>query len=151
MVTRCLDRDGISEADSRALVRRTSGDDAKGRWPICLSSRSILAAVGIPLRLDAFPCDSDRYNCSGRCWIRTLQRRACAVGIGEQLHYRADSVWRVRSVTFDSTARRPGAHWIFDIYEHARVGSRQTYTKPFYHRPNWGAICANPAPNHIPL
>jgi len=43
-----------------------------------VSSRSILAAVGIPLWLDAFSCDSDRHNCSGRSWIRTLQRRAFA-------------------------------------------------------------------------
>ena len=63
---------GLLNTDSRALVRRTGGDDAEGRRPIRVSSRSILAAVGISLRLDAFPCDSDRHDCSGRSWIRTL-------------------------------------------------------------------------------
>src|SRR5204863_454456 len=95
--------------------------------------------MGISLRLDAFPCDSDRHHCGRRSRIRTLQRRASPMDFRKQLHYFADSVWRIRTIAFDGTARRPGAHWIFDIYEHAWLGSRQAYPKRFYDRKNWRA------------
>ena len=148
MVTRRLDRDGITDTDSRALVRRTGGDDAESRRPIRVSSRSILAAVGIPLRLDAFSCDSDRHNCGGRSWICTLQRRACVVGFGKQLHYLARQVWRICVVAFDGTARGPSTHWISDIHEHARIGDWQAYSKRLYDCKDWRAASANRARNH---
>src|SRR5262249_53676721 len=59
-----------------------------------------------------------------------------------------DPVWRVRVVAFDSATRRPGAHWIFDIYEHAWPGNRQAYPKRFYHCKNWRAVRANRARNY---
>ena len=108
MVTRRLDRDGITDTDSRALVRRTGGDDAESRRPIRVSSRSILAAVGIPLRLDAFSCDSDRHDRSGRGRLRALHGRARAVGIRIELSHRADSFWRLRALALDRPSRRPG-------------------------------------------
>src|SRR5439155_149836 len=54
----------------------------------------------------------------------------------------------LRVVAFDGTARRLGAHWISDIHEHARFGSRQAYPKCFYDRKNWRAARANRARNH---
>ena len=51
-------------------------------------------------------------------------------------------------VAFDGTARRPGAHWISDIHEHARFGNRQAYPKCFYDCKNWRAARANRARNH---
>ena len=82
LVTCCLGRDGIADTDSGALVRRTRSDDAEGGRPIRLSSRSILAAVGISLRLDALSCNSNGHNCGGGSWIWALYGCAHPVGVG---------------------------------------------------------------------
>ena len=60
---------GLLTLTAALSYRGTGGDDAEGWRPIRVSSRGILAAVGISLRLDTFPCDSDRHNCGGRGWI----------------------------------------------------------------------------------
>ena len=59
------------------------------------------SAVGISLRLDAISCDSDRHNCSGRSWIRALQRRAYCRGCRKRNYIIAPiRSWRIRVVSF---------------------------------------------------
>src|SRR5262249_51424030 len=128
-----MDRDRFAHPDGRAFLRRAGCDDAEGRWPICLSPRSVLTTVGISLWLDTFPCDSDGHDCGGRSRIRALYRCAYSVGVREQLHYRTHPVWRVRVVTFDGTARWLGADRISYIHEYARAGDRKACAKCLHH------------------
>ena len=58
----------------RPQLWRTGGHDAAGWWPICLSARSAGSALGISLRLDALPGDSDRNDCRRRSRVRQVSR-----------------------------------------------------------------------------
>ena len=48
-----LDCDRCADVNGRAFLRRARGDDAESRRAICLLARSVLAALGFSLRLDA--------------------------------------------------------------------------------------------------
>ena len=75
LVDRSLGRRWIHDHCGRAQLWRTSRHDAAGRRPIRLSARSARAALGISLRLDTFPGDSDRNHRRGRRGFRQVPRR----------------------------------------------------------------------------
>ena len=72
-----------------ALLRRTGGHDAPGRRPIHLSARSLLAALGVFIRLDPVHGHSDWNH--RRRWhrLRPLPRRLVAGCFRDQLHHSA--------------------------------------------------------------
>ena len=105
-----------------ALVRRAGGDDAARRRPVRLPARSVLAAVGLPLRLDAVHGDPDRHDRRGRGRLRALHRVSAAVVRRGPLPHRADSpVVRLRHLALDGAAARHRAHRAADVDEHARA------------------------------
>src|SRR6266571_7934652 len=108
MVVGCLDHHWLADSDGGALLRRAGGHDAEGGWAICLFARSVLAALGFSLRLDALSRYSDRHNRGSGCRIRALHRCARALGFGEELPDRAHPFWRLRILAFYRAIRRPG-------------------------------------------
>ena len=80
MVVRCLDHYWLADSDGGALLRRVGRDDAEGGRAICLFARSVLAAVGFPLRLDIVSRDSDRNDRGGRGRLCKVSRRHLAEG-----------------------------------------------------------------------
>ena len=112
---------GAADLDGRALLRRAGGDDAEGRRPIRLSARSVLAALGISLRLDVVSRHSNRNHRGGRGRFRALHRRARAVGFGVELSDRADSFRQLRVFAFNRAIRRPADDRAADVHEHARA------------------------------
>src|SRR6266566_8997567 len=85
-----LDDHRIADSDGCAVLWRIGGDDAKGGRPVRLFARIILAAVGISLRLDALPCDSNRNHCGGGGRLRKVSRWPLADDFDRELHYRPD-------------------------------------------------------------
>ena len=83
-------------ADRRrgALLRRTGRHDAQGRRAIRLPARILLAALGISLRLDAFPRHSDGHDRRRGRGLRAISRRARAGDFAHGLDRRADSPLR---------------------------------------------------------
>ena len=62
------------------------------RRPIHLSSRGLFAALGIPLRLDAFPGHPDRHH-RRRCrWFRALHGCACTFHLAIRVDHSANCV-----------------------------------------------------------
>ena len=105
----------------RAVVRRAGRDDAAGRRAVRLPARGLLADLGIPLRLDAVPGDSNGDDRGGRRRLRPLLR--CAVSLDQRgsLPHRADSPdVGLRALRFDDSARRHPADRPSDVDEHAR-------------------------------
>ena len=63
---------GAPDGRRRAVLRRAGGDDAARRRPVRLPARGVLAALGIPLRLDAVPGHPDRHDRRGGGRLRAL-------------------------------------------------------------------------------
>ena len=111
-------------ADARrcAVLRRAGGDDAAGGRAVRLPARSVLAAVGIPLRLDALHGDSDRHDRGGRRRLRALHRLSDSVVCRGSLPRSTDSlVARLRGLTLDGAIARHPARRAADVDEHARA------------------------------
>ena len=68
------------------VVRRAGGDDAACRRPVRLPARGVLAAVGLPLWMDALPRHPDRHDC-GRCASRLRGFSACCGRPSARDHY----------------------------------------------------------------
>ncbi len=67
-----LDRHRWPDARRCALVRRTRGDDAARGRSVRVPARSLRAALGVPVRLDAVHGDPDRHHCGGGGRLRPL-------------------------------------------------------------------------------
>src|SRR4051794_40883862 len=100
MVARSLASHGRAYLDGRVVLRRARRDDAEGGRAIRLPARSFLAALGFSLWLDAVPRYPDRDDCRGCGRFWSLHRRSDSVGVGIELHHRADSFWQLRDFTF---------------------------------------------------
>src|SRR3954471_7370181 len=88
------------------LLRRAGGDDAAGRRAVRLPARGLLAALGVPLRLDAVPGDPDRHHRRRGRGLRPLPRRAGAVRLaGELDRVPHQAVSRLRREPFGAAAR----------------------------------------------
>ena len=148
MVTRCVDRDGITDTVSRALYGELAAmmPKAGGQY--------------VYLREAYSPLWGFLYGWTLFLVIQTGTIAAVAVGFarysGVLLPWVSESNYIIAPIRFGgyavslSTAQLvgPDAHWISDIHEHARFGSRQTYPKCFYDCKNWRAVRANRARNH---
>ncbi len=110
-----------AHAGGGAVLRRTGGDDAARRWPVRLPARGVLAAVGLPLRVDALPRHPDRHHCRGRRRVCALPRRAVADDCRGPLPDRAHPPEHgLRAVAVDGAARRGRADRAAHLDEHAR-------------------------------
>src|SRR5205823_1299827 len=136
LVARRLARYRSTHVDGGAFVWRVSGHDAEGRWAIRLLARSLLAALGFPLRLDSLSCYSDRDNRGRGCRIRALHRCARALGFGEELSDRAYPFWRLCAFAFHRAVRRPRDDCAPHLHEYARVEARQARAKHFHDSKN---------------
>ena len=114
----------------RALVRRARGDDAARRRPVRLPARGVLAAVGVPLRLDAVPGHPDRHDRGGGGRLRPVPRRAAGRAIAEDALPRSPPIHlshRLRRVAVDGAAGRHPADRAADLDQHARPRLRQDH------------------------
>ena len=119
----------------RAVLRRAGGDDAARRRPVRLPARSVLAAVGISLRLDAVPGDSDRHDRRGLGRLRALLRRAGAVDCRRSLPDRADPpLDRLRAVAVDDAGGRHRDDRAADLDQHPRARVRQDHPERLHDR-----------------
>ena len=73
-----LDHYRRPHADGGSFLRRARGDDAARRRTVRLPPRGVLAALGIPLRMDALPRHPDRHDCGGERGVRAVPRRSLA-------------------------------------------------------------------------
>ena len=109
----------------RLVVRRARRDDAAGGRPVRLPPRSVFAALGLPLRLDAVSRDSDRHDCRRRGRLRALLRRARAVDRrGSLSDPAAPSLDRLRPVALDDAAGRHPDDRAAHMDEHQGTGVR---------------------------
>ena len=77
------------------------------RRPVRLSARSLVAVVGLLVRLDAVSGDPDRHRRGRRRGVRALPGRALAAHFGEQLSDRADPISNTYAISL-STAQLVG-------------------------------------------
>ena len=64
----------LSHHCRRAHLRRTGCHDAAGGRAVCLSARVARPTLGLSLRLDSVPCDSDGDNRCRRRGVRQIPR-----------------------------------------------------------------------------
>ena len=102
-----LDRHRWPDARRCALVRRTRGDDAARGRSVRLPARSLRAALGVPVRLDAVHGDPDRHHCGGGGRLRPLHGISAPVVLRNALPHLADpSLARLCRVALDGAAAR---------------------------------------------
>src|SRR5258708_21148123 len=76
-----LDSYGTAHGVGGAFLRRT-GCAFSSRWrTVRVFARSLLPAVGISVRLDAVPGNSNGHYRRGCCWFRALPRRSVSIDL----------------------------------------------------------------------
>ena len=137
---------GAAHRRRRALLRRAGRDDAARGRTVRLPARGVLAAVGIPLRLDAVPGHPDRHDRRGLRRLRPLLRRARPVDRRRS----ATSIAPVhlstglRAVAVDDAARRHPADRAAHVDEHARPRIRPDHPERLHDRQDRRAARADP-------
>ncbi len=145
LAARRLAADRTAHRRRRALLRRAGGDDAARRRAVRLPARGVLAAVGLPLRLDAVSGHPDRHDRRRVGRLRALLRRAGAVDRRRQLPDRADPpLDRLRAVAVDDAAGRHPDDRAADLDQHARPRVRQDHPERLHHREDRRAARPDP-------
>src|SRR5579862_7903613 len=103
-----------------ALLRRTLGDDAASGRHVCLPARSVLAVVGISLRLDVILRDRDGDDRGGGGSLRPLFWSALAADLRRQVSHRAGSPLNsLRVVIVDGSVAGDLRHRAADLRQYA--------------------------------
>ena len=129
-----------SDRQRRPILRRTSSHDAAGRRAVSLSARGILAAVGLPLRLDAVSRHSDGLHRGGGRRLRALRRRPVAGPLRGSLSPRSLAPERgLCPVAVLGPTGRRGHDRPSDRDEHRRSALRQARAEPVHPHQNGSA------------
>ena len=152
MAAGCLDRHWLAHRNRRAELWRTGGHDAKRWWPVCLSARSLFAHVGLSLRVDALPRNSNRDDRGSRGWIRALFGRPGSVSGRRQVSDRSETcLWQLCDFPFDGPVSWRAFDCSVDVHEHAWVATRQAGPEYFHNREARGVIWSDSAGNFCRL
>ncbi len=124
-----------------AFLRRACGHDAKGRRAIRLPARSVFSALGIFVRLDAFPRDSDRNDRRGGRGLCAISRRRVARDFSEHLDRSSDRALRkICDQPFRAATRGAAADSVSDRAQYAGIEAREADSKCFHFGENAGRL-----------
>ena len=132
-LARGLDHHRLDDRCRGAFLRRTRGHDAEGRRAIRLPARSVLSALGIFVRLDAFPRHSDRNHRRRGRGFCAIPRRPVARHFSERVDRSADRALRqIRDQPFRAATRGAAADSVSDGAQHARLEAREVDPEYFH-------------------
>src|ERR1700719_1975343 len=128
-----LDYHGLAHGVGGAFLRRTGCAFSSRRRTICIFARSLLPAVGISVRLDAVPGNSDGHYRRGCRRLRALPRRAVPLDFAHGLDRSANGAFlEVRDKPVRAATRRDIDDCFSHVPEYAGGTPRQDHSKHFY-------------------
>src|SRR5260370_6004142 len=128
-----LDSYGTAHGVGGAFLRRT-GCAFSSRWrTVRVFARSLLSAMGISVRLDAFPGNSDGHHRSGCCGLRALPRRSVSLDLAHGLdHSASGAVLEVRAKPVRAATCRDIDDCLPHVPPYPGRAHRQAYPKYFH-------------------
>src|SRR5260221_11921138 len=128
-----LDSYGTAHGVGGAFLRRT-GCAFSSRWrTVRVFARSLLSAVGISVRLDAVPGNSNGHYRRGCCWFRALPRRSVSIDLAYGLDHSASGAFlEVRDKPVRAATRRHIDDCVSHVSEYAGRARRQAHPKHFH-------------------
>src|SRR6266852_8081382 len=125
-----MDSDRPADDFRRTLLRRACCFIPARGWSIRLPARSLLAALGISVRLDAFPGDSNGDDRGGSCGFRPLSWCSAPVDFSELMDRSPHRPgFKVRDKPFDPTACRRADDRLPEVYQYAGRAAREADPK----------------------
>ncbi len=140
-----LDHHGIADRRGGAFLRRTGGDDAEGRRAIHLPARGVLSALGLFVRLDALPGDSDGNHCRGRGGLCAISGSGVAGNFSERVYCSSHrALGKICDQSFRAATGRAASDSFSDAAQHARIEAREIDSECVHLGENAGARRVDP-------